>query len=284
MTPSFKRLLLIGLLLVTATAYAQDPHFYIFLCFGQSNMEGFPGVPQQDKQSVDSRFRVLAAINFPKLGREKGHWYTAVPPLCRPTTGLCPVDYFGRTLVANLPADIKVGVIDVAVAGCKIQLFEKDHYQAYAATAPTWMKHIIAIYDGDPYQYLVNLARQAQKVGVIKGILLHQGESNAGDKDWPKRVKGIYDNLLKDLNLQAANVPLLAGELVSAGEHGACASMNQIIDTLPTVVPTAHVISSEGCPCRKYHLHFTPAGYRKLGRRYGEAMLGLLGHQPDASR
>jgi hypothetical protein len=27
-----------------ANVLAQDPNFYIFLCFGQSNMEGFPGV------------------------------------------------------------------------------------------------------------------------------------------------------------------------------------------------------------------------------------------------
>jgi len=45
---------------------------------------------------------------------------------------------------------------------------------------------------------------------VIKGILLHQGESNAEDKDWPKKVKIVYDNLMKDLNLK------LAGEAVNA--------------------------------------------------------------------
>ncbi len=277
MMTSLRRFTLISLLLMTAAAYGQDPNFYIFLCFGQSNMEGFPGVQAQDKVSVPSRFQVLAAVDFPKLGRVKGHWYTAVPPLCRPTTGLCPVDYFGRTLVANLPANIKVGVVDVAVAGCKIELFEKNHYQAYAATAPSWMKRIIAIYDGDPYRYLVNLAREAQKAGVIKGILLHQGESNPNDEDWPNQVKGIYDHLLMDLHLKAADVPLLAGEVVAADEKGACASMNRIIDQLPRFVPTAHVVSSTGCPCRPDHLHFTPAGYRELGRRYAETMLPLLG-------
>ena len=49
---------------------------------------------------------------------------------------------------------------------------------------------------------------------MIKGILLHQGESNTNDKDWPLKVKGVYDNLLNDLGLSAANVPLLAGEVV----------------------------------------------------------------------
>lgn len=261
-------------------AITQDQDFYIFLCFGQSNMEGFPGIEEQDKTNVNDRFKVLAAVDFPELNREKGHWYTAVPPLCRPGTGLSPVDYFGRTLVASLPENIKVGVVVVAVAGCKIELFEKNKYQEYASTAPSWMKNIIKQYDGDPYNYLVNMAKLAQKYGVIKGILLHQGESNTGDTEWPDKVKGIYDNLIKDLNLDAEKVPLLAGEVVNADEQGACASMNKIIDELPETIPNSFVISSADCAARPPdHLHFTAEGYRKLGTRYGEKMLSLLGYE-----
>jgi hypothetical protein len=281
-------LALAGLLLVSGCAHVQnqtaegkkapDKNFYVFLCFGQSNMEGFPGVQQQDKTNVDSRFEVLASVDFPNMDRKKGEWYTAVPPLCRPGCGLCPVDYFGRTLVANLPKNIRVGVVVVAVAGCKIELFEKTNYQAYAATAPSWMKNIIKTYDGDPYQYLVDMGKLAQKDGVIKGILLHQGESNTGDKEWPNKVKGIYDDLIKDLNLNPQNVPLLAGEVVNADQHGACASMNKIIDELPETIPNSYVISSAGCAGRPPdQLHFAPAGYRELGKRYAETMLPLLG-------
>ena len=189
--------LLATILPLTTKCLAQDPdpNFYIFLCFGQSNMEGFPGVEQQDK-TVDKRFQMLATVDFPNMNRTSGKWYDAVPPLCRGNTGLCPADFFGRTLVASLPEKIRVGVINVSVAGCKIEMFEKDHYQAYAATAPQWMSGIIKQYDGDPYQRLVEVAKLAQKDGVIKGILLHQGESNTNDKQWPAKVKGIYDNLV----------------------------------------------------------------------------------------
>jgi enterochelin esterase-like enzyme/lysophospholipase L1-like esterase len=272
-----------GLLLASVSASAQDTNFWIFLCFGQSNMEGFPGVRQQDRTNVDDRFQLLAAVDYPKLGREKGHWYSAVPPLCRPFTGLCPADYFGRTMVANLPKNIRVGVVVVAVAGCKIELFQRAHYQAYASTAPSWMARIIRQYDGDPYQYLVDLARRAQRDGIIKGILLHQGESNTGDKDWPNKVREVYDDLIKDLSLNARTVPLLAGEVVNADEHGPCASMNSIIARLPETIPNSYVISSAGCPARPPdHLHFTPAGYRELGRRYAEKMLSLLGYKATA--
>src|SRR5450759_2093434 len=121
------------------------------------------------------------------------------------------------------------------------------------------------------------MAKLAQKDGIIKGILLHQGESNTNDKQWPEKVKAIYDNLIKDLNLKTGEVPLLAGELLNADQQGACASMNTIIDELPKTIPNAHVISSKGCAGRPDHLHFTPAGYRELGNRYGAKMLSLLG-------
>jgi hypothetical protein len=252
-----------------------DPDFHVYLAFGQSNMEGFPGIEAADKNGVDPRFQMLAAVDFADLGRKRGQWYPAIPPLCRSSTGLCPVDYFGRTMVAELPQRVRVGVVNVAVAGCKIEMFGRDTYQAYAATAQSWMTNIIAEYGGNPYQRLVDMGRLAQQTGVIKGILLHQGESNTNDSGWPDKVAKIYRNLLADLKLDAARVPLLAGEVVNADQQGAAASVNEIIATLPQVVPTAHVVSSKGCECRRDHLHFTPAGYRELGRRYAQTMLAL---------
>ena len=256
-------------------AAVPDPGFHVFLAFGQSNMEGFPGIEAQDKNGVDPRFRMLAAVDFPSLGRQKGEWYDAIPPLCRSSTGLCPVDYFGRTMVARMPERFTIGVINVAVAGCKIELFDKDSYQTYAATVASWMTSIINEYGGSPYQRLIDMARLAQQKGVIKGILLHQGESNTNDTEWPNKVGKIYGDLMKDLNLTAGEVPLLAGETVHADQRGATASMNAIIAGLPKVVPNSYVISSKGCECRADRLHFTAAGYRELGKRYAEKMLEL---------
>ena len=274
-------ILLTTLFWLPAKTFAQDQNFHIFLCFGQSNMEGAGRIEEQDK-TVDDRFQVLEAIDAPNLERKKGVWYTAVPPLCRARTGICPADYFGRTMVANLPRNIRVGVVNVSVAGCKIELFDEDNFRTYAAAAPGWMANMIKEYDGNPYRHLVDMAKLAQKDGVIKGILLHQGESNTNDKQWPVKVKKIYDSLLKDLDLKADSIPLLAGELVNADQNGACASMNKIIAELPKFIPNAYVISSAGCPCRPDHLHFTTAGYRTFGQRYGEKMLSIMGYNVAA--
>lgn len=268
---------LTALLLVATKVFAQpDPNFHIYLCFGQSNMEGQGTIEEQD-ETVDSRFQVMQAVDCSSQGRTKGNWYTATPPLCRCWSGLCPADYFGRTMVENLPEEIRVGVINVSVAGCKIELFDKDNYQDYVSSVTaSWLKNIINAYDGNPYAYLIDLAQQAQQDGVIKGILLHQGESNTGDNEWPVKVKKIYNDLLDDLGLDANSVPLLAGEVVHQDQGGSCASMNAIIDTLPETIPTAYVISSSGCTVKTDNIHFDSEGYRELGRRYATKMLSLL--------
>lgn len=264
--------------MMAQSAAKPDPNFYVFLCLGQSNMEGNARVEIRDLHGVSDRFLMMAAVDDKQRKREQGKWYKAVPPLCRSNTGLTPVDYFGRTLVATLPENVRVGVINVAIGGCHIETFMKDSIDNYVKhRAPDWMKGPLAAYDNNPYARLVELARAAQKDGVIKGILIHQGESNTGDRTWPEKVKSVYECLLKDLNLKAEDVPLLAGEVVNADQGGTCASMNNIIRTLPQAIPTADFVSSAGCTCATDSLHFDAAGYRELGRRYGEKMLYLLG-------
>ena len=269
-------LLIINLLATSFKSFSQDKNFYIFLSFGQSNMEGNAKFEPQDTVNVDSRFQVLEAVDCPNLGRKKGNWYTAIPPLCRCRTGLTPVDYFGRAMLANLPSNVRIGVINVAVGGCKIELFDKDNYESYVATTPNWLKNMVKEYDGNPYGRLVEMAKLAQKDGVIKGILLHQGESNTNDTLWTKKVKVVYDNLLKDLHLKAKKVPLIAGETVNADQGGICASMNKIIATLPQTIKNAHVVSSSGCTDAADNLHFDAAGYRELGKRYADKMLSVM--------
>jgi alpha-L-arabinofuranosidase len=269
-------LLLTALLSFTVNAFADpDPNFYIFLCFGQSNMESGGRMEEMDR-IVDKRFQVMADFDAPNRGWKKDNWYDAVPPLAAKGRGICIVDSFGRTMVANMPEDIRVGIIKVSVPGCKIELFEKDTYQAYVDTAPDWMKNLVKQYDENPYQYLVDMARVAQKDGVIKGILLHQGESNPNDLEWPNKVKGIYDTMIKDLNLKAEEVPLLAGETVNADQQGACAGFNKIMAELPKTLPNSYVISSAGCTCNPDRMHFNSAGSREFGKRYAEKMLSLL--------
>ncbi len=271
-TPKWALLLLF---IQTAGIHAQDSTFYIYLCFGQSNMEGQGTIESQD-QTVDSRFQTFQALTCSNLSRTKEQWYNATPPTCNCWSGLSPADYFGRMMVQQLPDSITVGIINVSIGGCDIRLFDKDIYEDYDSTyTDSWFTDKVAAYNWNPYQYLIDLAQLAQQDGVIKGILLHQGETNTGNSLWPSYVKKIYNDMITDLSLDTADVPLIAGEVLQ-GSGSCCSSMNTIINRLPDSVATAHVVSSEGCEGAD-NAHFTSEGYRILGRRYAYKMLQLMG-------
>ena len=256
---------------------AKRENLHVYLCFGQSNMEGAARPEAEDLKGVSNRFLLLPSMDDAERGRTQGEWARALPPLCRPNTGLTPVDYFGRRLTEVLPDSISVGVVHVAVGGIHIEGFMSDSIGSYIQRrAPEWMKDILKSYDNDPYQRLLSLARRAQQDGVIKGILMHQGESNTGDPTWAGKVKTVYERLLSDLQLRAEDVPLIVGEVVQADGQGVCIRANKQIDALPETIPTAHVVSSDGCTNGPDRLHFDAAGYRELGRRYAETMLPLL--------
>ena len=254
-----------------------DANFHIYLCFGQSNMEGNAAVEAIDKQNVPERFQMLPAVDF-SSSKKMGVWCKAVPPLCRPGTGLTPVDYFGRTLVEKLPENISVGVINVAVGGAKIELFMQEYKDAYIASEKDWFRAYCAQYDNDPLGRLIEMGKIAQKKGTIKGILLHQGESNNGASDWCDKVAEIYKRICYYLGLDPEQTPLLAGETLYKDQGGACYWHNQAaLPKLKKAVPNSYVISAKDIPGNgKDAWHFSAEGYRMFGKRYAEQMLKLL--------
>ena len=254
-----------------------DPNFHIYLCFGQSNMEGNAAIESQDLSGISTRFQMMAAVNF-GTNRTKGNWYKAIPPLCRQNTGLTPADYFGRTLVEKLPENIKVGVINVAVGGAKIELYMDEFKDAYIAGDADWFKNICKEYDNDPLGRLIEMGKLAQKKGTIKGILLHQGESNNGESDWCEKVGKVYTRICYALGLNPAETPLLAGEPLYADQGGACSWHNTAaLPHLKEYVTNSYVISAKDLPGNgKDSFHFSAAGYRTLGKRYAEQMYKLL--------
>ena len=114
------------------------------------------------------------------------------------------------------------------------------------------------------------MAKKAQESGVIKGIIFHQGESGANGTTWLQDVYTLYTNLLEDLNLSIDSVPFIAGEPLRFynGYPAPASGARQYIDMI-------YVASSEGLTAYDEY-HFSSAGYRTLGKRYGEIMLPLL--------
>ncbi len=266
--------------MTASTFAAPDPNFHIYLAFGQSNMEGQGDIGNEDK-SVDERFQLLWSADGGSCnqGASKGKWIKAVPPLAHcQGAKLGPADYFGRTMVEKADSKIKVGIISVAVAGCSIKLFDKDNYKSYVSSqqGQSWMIQRINTYGGNPYGRLIEMAKKAQEDGVIKGIIFHQGETDAGDGNWPSAVKKVYDNIIKDLGL-GSDIPFLAGEVLRSGVSSGA---NNNIAKLPQQSKNFYVVSSEGFNQALgdgQNVHFTSSEYRDFGKRYAEKMIEVLG-------
>ena len=250
----------------TVQLQALDQNFWIFLCFGQSNMAGQAPIEEQDLNVSD---RYLSMATTDGVDRKMGTWRKAVPPLCRADAHLGPADWFGRTLIDVVPENVRIGIVSVAVEGCPITFFDKDQNAPLIAKEDRdWMNGILDQYGRDPYERLLSMAKIAAKDGVIKGILLHQGETDAYNDKWRKTLRKIYRDLQQKLQFDSTAVPLLVGEVVRGEYGGICAHANPTINDIANHYPNTYVVSSENCMPAADNLHFSSEGYRMLGRHY----------------
>lgn len=240
-----------------------ESKFLVFLLIGQSNMEGAPQPEPQDREE-DPRIKVLAYDNCQNLGRTYNEWYTASPPLHSCNAGVGPGDYFAKTLIEALPEGYTIGLVPLGVNGAPIDVFRKN------VPRPGWTLPPDNHWETG-FEWIMSRAQLAQEQGAIRGILFHQGESDAGQAEWVDKVAGLVSDLRTDLGL--GNVPFLAGEMY---RDGMAANHNTLVNQLPEVIDNAYVISSEGLSGTDVY-HFDLPSQRELGRRYAEKMIELLG-------
>jgi hypothetical protein len=241
-----------------------DPAFHLFLLLGQSNMAGAPA-PEPRDLVRNPRVFVLSYADCAAQEREYGRWSVASPPLHGCDSGLGPGDGFGRILAEAYP-DARIGLIPCAINGVDIDYYRKGIVSARRHEFPIPPDNHWA----GAYDWVVERARLAQRSGVIRGILLHQGESDSCDQAWPAKIKELVGDLRRDLGL--GDVPLVAGELLHSG---VCAGHNTLVNELPRLVPNTYVASASGLGGLDPH-HFDLAAQRELGRRFGARMLEAL--------
>ena len=161
-----------------------DPDFHIYLAFGQSNMTGAAPIEAMDLDCDDDYLAMCTTSGpkniFYKEPKVCGNWYKATPPLSAPVVAQLGVaDYFGRNILDLENPNIKVGIIVVAVPGSGIRMFDKDKWQEYLKSVPAENQRgfttFLEMYGGNPYQRMIDCAKEAQKKGVIKGIIISCG-------------------------------------------------------------------------------------------------------------
>ena len=282
------------LMLATLASAAPNPNFHIYIAYGQSNMAGNGDiVPSEDQAQAPKNFIMLASHTANAKDRsgsttqsiKEGEWAAAIPPMFHAFENLSPADYFGRAMVDSLPG-VTVGIIPVAIGAVSIRAFDKDQYQAYfngdGKDIKSW--GWINDYGGNPPGRILELAKKAKEVGVIKGFIFHQGESDGTDANWRKTVYKTYKDIIDALDLDENEVPFVAGELLQEGNN-CCGSKNGGIAQLKDNFKKFGLASSKGLQGNgKDPYHFGRAGVIELGRRYCSEMLKLIDKKidPDA--
>ena len=256
---------------------APDPNFHIYIAYGQSNMGGTADAQSADK-AENPRFKIFATQTCSGKGRNTlGDVYPAVPSLFNCGSSISMADWFGRTMADSMP-DVTIGIIPVAVGGASIKLFDQDQYASYLAGAESWLQNYAKEYerDGNVTKTIIDIAKKAQQVGVIKGFIFHQGETDGGYADWPKIVKKTRDDILKALDMSSDTVPFVAGELL---RDGCCYSDR--VSKLSNTMDNTYYASSEGLGGNgQDRYHFNHDAYVEFGKRYAEQMLKALNRKP----
>ncbi len=241
-----------------AVALPAKENFHLFLLVGQSNMAGRGTVTPADKVP---HARVL-------MLDKSGSWVPAVDPLHFDKPAMVGVG-LGRTF-ANLVADatpgVTIGLIPCAVGGSPIDTWTPGTY--YQAT------------QSHPWDDAIRRARLALQAGTLKGILWHQGESDAKRDlapDYEKKLHALIARFRAELRAPA--VPFLAGQL-GVFPDSPWDEFKQRIDAahrgLPAKVARTAYVGAEGLGHKGDKTHFTADAYREFGRRYAEAYLKLV--------
>jgi hypothetical protein len=227
---------------------------HIYLLMGQSNMAGRGKIDPED-QSSHPRVLMLTL---------QGEWEPAVEPVThdKPTMlGVGPGLAFGKAMADQEPG-VTIGLVSCALGATRLKRWE---------------------HDGDLYSNAVQRAKLSMRDGTLKGILWHQGESDAGASTNANTYGVRLAKMVQDIraDLGCPNLPFVAGQigefLYDRGpDHSPYARVvNEAIAKLPETVPAAGYVPSKGLKDKGDVLHFDSASQRELGQRYATVMLQL---------
>lgn len=232
-------------------------NLWIFILAGQSNMAGRGLVEPSDTLST-SRILTITKDNQWIYAKEPLHFYE--PTLAGLDCGLS----FGNELIRHLPDSIHIALIPCAVGGSSIQ---------------QWL--------GDSLHRGVSLLSNfkartdfAMKYGEIKGILWHQGESDAH----PELIRPYQEKLINLLalfrgHIQNASLPVLIGELGTFSTEieiiSSCKYINKSIRTVAEQDKNTFVVITSDLKDKGDHTHFDSPSQRMMGKRFAEKFIAI---------
>lgn len=221
---------------------------WVFVMAGQSNMAG-RGIVEPHDTVPDPRIFAISQKNEIVLAKEPLHYY-------EPTrTGLDCGLSFAKALLKSVPANVSILMVPTAVGGSSIQQWLGDSTYRNVKLLSNAREKISV----------------ARKVGTMKGILWHQGETNAmtnrdiiGHSGNLKALAKIFRDMAGNDNL-----PFLVAELGSFSKYAeAFVRINEQLTAYVKADSFSAFIKTNDLHHKGDSLHFDSQGQRLMGERF----------------
>ncbi|RYU96119.1 sialate O-acetylesterase [Emticicia agri] len=231
---------------------AKHKQTWVFLMAGQSNMAG-RGIVEVGDTVTNKRILTIDKDYHIIKASEPIHFYE--PNLKGLDCGLS----FAETLLEKIDKSIDILIIPTAVGGSSTRQWLGDSLHRNVRLLTNFRQKI----------------EFAKTKGEIKGILWHQGESDANAKAIPlyhenlKKLFGIFRRYAGNYTL-----PILMGELGTYSKSpDEWNKVNEILRQYVASDPQAYLISTGDLKHKGDFIHFDSEGQRLMGQRFAETYL-----------
>jgi len=232
-------------------------NFWIFIMAGQSNMAG-RGIVEPEDTVPNSRILTINLNNEWVIAKEPLHQYQ--PKL----TGLDGGVSFARELLNHIADSVTIGLVPCAVGGSPIQAWAGD-----------------SVFNGvQLFSNFKEKTKTAMQYGIVKGILWHQGESDAFDDKIPvydQQLKHVLTNMRRYIGDE--NLSIIMGELGAFTKpkewQDKWNTINEIIRQVARDLNDCYVVPTDDLTCNPDSVHFNNVSQRILGKRYAEKFISI---------
>lgn len=249
--------MILSFLLISTIGRSEEKEFDIYLCIGQSNMAGRAALTPELSEPISGVWLFNHQDQFEPAQNPLNRYSTIRKDLSMQKLSMA----YSFSLEMHQKTGHKIGLVVNARGGSSILSWLKGSKDGY-------------------YEEILTRAQKAVKYGRIKGIIWHQGESDASDPDKYKvYLQTLMTDLRKDLGLPI--LPVVIGQL--GMWRSSVKGFNQMLLEIPQFLSYMACASADGLSSLGdvSDPHFNTESQLILGKRYALKMLELQAKQAE---
>ena len=218
----------------------------VYIMAGQSNMAGRGMIEPQDT-FTNPRILTIDSAGELVIAQEPLHFYH--PGF----SGLdCGVS-FAKAMLVYAPPGSKICLVPCAMSSTSVQEWLGDS------------THGVKLYSN-----MISRAEIAMQYGVLRGVLWHQGESNAEDSaraaNYDDDLSALVQKIRRDVHDDG--LPFFAATLADFCVRPFKDQINAEIRAAADKLTGLYVVSTADLSCRPDNIHFDAVSQREMGRRF----------------